>query len=139
MTWAVLRKSGRKIISSWQWYLFSLLFTLSATSFEKTGVYSEFLFFLKSTGTYTKAQINYYPSIFTTVAIVSTYGLTVMSDRTGNRFIVNPIMFTSVFISCVILLVWDVSVGAKWFAYIIAGFGYAGQASNVSCSGASTH
>lgn len=132
MTWSTFRRSLKRIALSWQWYLFSSLFMVSATSFEKTGVYSEFLLWLKSTKKYTPSQINYYPSIFTTVAIVSTYALTVMSDRTNNRFIVNPIMFAAVFISCIMLLVWNIPVGAHWFAYIIAGFGYAGQASNVS-------
>ena len=132
MTWSTFRRSLKRIALSWQWYLFSSLFMVSATSFEKTGVYSEFLLWLKSTKKYTPSQINYYPSIFTTVAIVSTYALTVMSDRTNNRFIVNPIMFGAVFISCIMLLVWNIPVGAHWFAYIIAGFGYAGQASNVS-------
>ena len=132
MTWPVLLRSLRRILKTWRWYLFTALFTLSATAFEKTGVFSEFLFYLKSTGTYSASQINYYPSIFTTVAIVSTYALTVFSDYTGNRFIINPIMYAAVFISSVMLLVWDIGVGGHWFAYIIAGFGYAGQASNVS-------
>jgi len=96
------------------------------------GGYSEFNLWLKSTGTYTAQQINFYPSIFTAVSIVSTYVLTVMSDATGNRFIVNPIMYAAVFTSSVMLLVWDISEGAHWFAYIVGGIGYAGQASNVS-------
>ena len=130
LTLPVLRKSMGKILFNWRWYLFSALFAIGAAAFEKTGIWSEFIFYLKSTGTYTASEINYYPSIFVTVAIVSTYGLTVMSDRTGNRFIINPIMYLAVFISSVMLLKWDISDGAHWFAYIIAGFGYAGQASN---------
>ena len=55
------------------------------------------------------------------MAVVSTYALTVFSDHVGNRFIVNPIMFTAVFISSVMLLNWDsLSNGAHFFAYIIA-------------------
>ncbi len=128
---AAFRSSLRMIVSSWRFYLFSLLFTVSATAFEKVGVYTEFNLWLKSTGTYTTQQINYYPSIFTAVVIVATYSITVMSDATGNRFIVNPIMYAAVFISSVMLLVWDISTGAHFFAYIIGGIGYAGQASNV--------
>ncbi len=54
-----------------------------------------------------------------------------MSDALQNRFIVNPIMFVAVIISSGMLLAWDsLSTGAHWFAYLIAGLGYAGQASN---------
>jgi ACS family pantothenate transporter-like MFS transporter len=67
-------------------------------------------------------------------AVVSTYILTLISDETGNRFIVNVIMYIAVFISSVMLLVWNIPTGAHWFAYIIGGLGYAGQASNVSPS-----
>lgn len=62
---------------------------------------------------------------------MSTYFLTVISDVTRNRFIINPIMYLAVFVSSVMLLNWDhLNKGAHWFAYIIGGFGYAGQASN---------
>ena len=73
------------------------------------------------------------------MAILSTYLLTLMSDAVNNRFIVNPIMFLAVFISCTMLLVWDISTAAHWFAYIIAGLGYAGQASNVGCAASAFH
>jgi ACS family pantothenate transporter-like MFS transporter len=93
LTLRVLRASAWRIVTDWRWYLFSALFAISATSFEKTGVYSEFLLWLESTGHYSTAQVNYYPSIFTAVAIVSTYGLTVFSNLTGSRAIINPIMW----------------------------------------------
>lgn len=67
MTFATLGASIRRAVSTWRWYLFTLLFTVSATAFEKVGVYTEFNLWLKSTGTYTTTQINYYPSIFTAV------------------------------------------------------------------------
>nr|ODN91138.1 MFS transporter, ACS family, pantothenate transporter [Cryptococcus depauperatus CBS 7841] len=130
MTWTTLGKSLKRLITTWRFYLFTILFTLSATAFEKVGVYAEFNLWLKSAG-YNARQISYYPSIFTAAAIISTYILTVISDVIRNRFIVNPIMFVAVFISSVMLLNWDhLNYGAHWFAYIIGGFGYAGQASN---------
>lgn len=132
VTVSSFRRSIKKIVTTWRFYLFSALFAVSATSFEKTGIYAEFQLWLKSTGRYTKQEINYYPTLNTAVAIVSTYALTVYSDATRNRFIVNPIMYVSVIISCIILLVWNVPTGAHFFAYIISGIGYAGQASNVS-------
>jgi ACS family pantothenate transporter-like MFS transporter len=71
MTFATLGASIRRAVSTWRWYLFTLLFTISATAFEKVGVYTEFNLWLKSTGTYTTTQINYYPSIFTAVRQIS--------------------------------------------------------------------
>ncbi|RSH94945.1 hypothetical protein EHS25_000029 [Saitozyma podzolica] len=138
MTFATLGASIRRAVSTWRWYLFTLLFTVSATAFEKVGVYTEFNLWLKSTGTYTTTQINYYPSIFTATAVVSTYILTLISDETGNRFIVNVIMYIAVFISSVMLLVWNIPTGAHWFAYIIGGLGYAGQASNFAWANSMT-
>ncbi|EAL20823.1 hypothetical protein CNBE1850 [Cryptococcus deneoformans B-3501A] len=130
MTLKSLGKSVKRLVTTWRWYLFTLLFTVSATAFEKVGVYTEFNLWLKAAG-YNASQISYYPSIFTATAIVSTYFLTVISDVTRNRFVINPIMYLAVFISSVMLLNWDhLNKGAHWFAYIIGGFGYAGQASN---------
>lgn len=37
ITWARFRKSIGTIVTTWRYYLFSSLFMLSATSFEKTG------------------------------------------------------------------------------------------------------
>ncbi len=62
--WSSLKRVG----TQWRFYLFSALFAVSATSFEKTGVYSEFLLWLRSTGYYPAAQVNYYSSIFTAVS-----------------------------------------------------------------------
>ncbi|KAK8849531.1 hypothetical protein IAR55_004865 [Kwoniella newhampshirensis] len=130
MTFSTLGRSIKKLTTTWRWYLFTALFTVSATAFEKVGVYTEFNLWLRAAG-YSPRQISYYPSIFTAVAIVSTYALTVISDATRNRFIVNPIMYGAVFISSIMLLNWKhLTPGAHWFAYIIGGFGYAGQASN---------
>jgi ACS family pantothenate transporter-like MFS transporter len=131
VTLSTFRRSLKRTLTTWRFYLFSALFAVSATSFEKTGIYAEFQLWLRSTKRYTTQQVNYYPTLNTAVAIVSTYALTVYSDATNNRFVVNPIMYLSVVVSCIILLVWEVPTGAHFFAYIISGIGYAGQASNV--------
>lgn len=56
--------------------------------------------------------------------------MTVYCDATGHRFIANVIMYASVFISSVMLLVWNIGIGGHFFAYTVSGIGYAGQASN---------
>ncbi|BEJ12518.1 hypothetical protein CspHIS471_0209780 [Cutaneotrichosporon sp. HIS471] len=129
VTWPRFKKSILTIVSTWRYYLFSALFMVSATSFEKTGIYNEFMFWLEDAG-YPKHLVNYYPCIYTAVAIVGTYIMTVYCDATGHRFIANVIMFVSVLISSIMLLIWYLPTGAHFFAYIIGAIGYAGQASN---------
>lgn len=123
ITWPRFRESIGKIVRTWRFYLFSALFMLSATSFEKTGVYNEFALWLKYRG-YPAELVNWYPCIYQAVAIVGTYAMTVYCDATGHRFIANVIMYASVFISSVMLLVWDLSTAGHFFAYIISGIGY---------------
>ena len=56
MTWTTLRSSVKRVVLNWRWYLFSALFMVSATAFEKTGVYSEFNLWLSSAG-YSATQV----------------------------------------------------------------------------------
>ncbi|OCF32251.1 MFS transporter, ACS family, pantothenate transporter [Kwoniella heveanensis BCC8398] len=125
-----LGKNLKAVVTSWQFYTFPILFGVGSCAYEKTGNYSEFLFWLRWTGDYTPSHINYYPCIYTAWGIVGTYLLTMYSDLTANRFIIQPIVYTTTVISCVMLLVWDISTGAKFFAYIVSGCGYAVQVTN---------
>lgn len=120
ITWARFRESCLKIISTWRFYLFSALFMLSATSFEKVGVYSECLLWLKSIN-WDPVSLNYLGLLPIASAILFTYIITVYCDATGHRFWANVIMYVSVLISSIMILVWNISVGAKFFAYTIAG------------------
>lgn len=136
ITWRRFASSVRAAATTWRFYLFCALFMFSATAFEKTGVYSEYLFWMKSVklpdgkNKYTPSEINYYPTIQTAVAIVGTYAMTVYCDYTSRRFIANVIMFASVLLSSILLLVWDIGIAGHHFAYAVSGIGYAGQASN---------
>lgn len=137
ITWPRFRASCIKIVTTWRFYLFSALFMLSATSFEKVGVYSECLLWLKSIQ-WNPVTLNYLGLTPIASAILGesleakargvrkltsagTYILTVYCDATGHRFWANVIMYISVLISSIMILVWDISTGAKFFAYIIAG------------------
>lgn len=84
ITWARFKASIWKVVTTWRFYLFSALFMISATSFEKTGIYAEFGLWLKAEN-YPKHLINYYPTISTAVSIVGTYVITVYCDATGHR------------------------------------------------------
>lgn len=120
ITWPRFRQSCVKIITTWRFYLFSALFMLSATSFEKVGVYSECLLWLKSIN-WDPVSLNYLGLLPIASAIVFTYVITVYCDATGHRFWANVIMYVSVLISSIMILVWNISIGAKFFAYTIAG------------------
>lgn len=124
ITWPRFRQSCIKIVTTWRFYLFCALFMLSATSFEKVGVYSECLLWLKSIK-YNPATLNYLGLTPLVTAITGTYAVTVWCDATGHRFWANVIMYVSVLISSIMILVWDISFGAKLFAYIIAGESWA--------------
>lgn len=84
ITWDRFKASIWKVVTTWRYYLFSALFMVSATSFEKTGIYAEFGLWLKSEN-YPKHLVNYYPTISTAVSIVGTYVITVYCDATGHR------------------------------------------------------
>ncbi|KAL7420600.1 hypothetical protein Q5752_004551 [Cryptotrichosporon argae] len=129
LTMGLFTSSLKRIVSTWRFYLFTLLFTISATSFEKVGVYSEFSLWLKAAG-YATELVDYYPCIFTAVAVVGTYVLTVWTDATGQRFAANAVMYASVALSAILLLAWNIGDGGHFFAYCVGGLGYGGQAIN---------
>ena len=122
------------LLKSWQFYTFPFLFGIGSCAYEKTGNYSEFLLWLKWTGDYPASKVNYYATAYTAWGILGCYILVVYSDLTRCRFIIQPIVLVTVAFSSILLLVWDIPVGLKWFAYIISGWGYAVQVTNVSGS-----
>lgn len=98
---------------------------------------------------YTLEQVNYYPTGITAMSIAGTVFATLCpspvmqrvalvlqtddltprdsdSDYARNRFIVNPIMAVFTLIPSVILLIWNVPTGVRFFAYYLGGIGYAG-------------
>lgn len=120
ITWPRFKASLKTIVTTWRFYLFSALFTVSATSFEKVGIYAECLLWLKSIN-WNPVSLNYLGLLPIASAIVFTYIITVYCDATGHRFIANVIMYASVLISSIMLLVWNLPIGAQFFAYTIAG------------------
>ncbi|CAD7068025.1 unnamed protein product [Tilletia caries] len=72
----------------------------------------------------------YYPLSLTAVAIVSTIICAHMSDFYHCRWPVNFVMAAGCILSAILILIWDIPFAAKFFAFSLAGIGYAGQGSN---------
>ncbi|GFZ44805.1 hypothetical protein JCM24511_02531 [Saitozyma sp. JCM 24511] len=143
LDWGVFWKVGK----DWRFYAFTIMFSIN-TNMEFCGLYSIMSLWMKWTKEYTVQQINYYPLGTTAVTIATTclfalcspharpYLLSpectvkdadaahaVGTDYTKSRWWVNLVMP---------VCVWDIPLGAKFFAYYFAGMGYIGQAVNFS-------
>ncbi|WVQ85194.1 hypothetical protein IAT38_007359 [Cryptococcus sp. DSM 104549] len=127
LDWGVFKKVG----SDWRFYAFTIMFSIN-TNMEYCGLYSIMSLYLKWTGEYTIQQINYYPLGTTSVIIASTCLFALWTDYTKSRWWVNIVMAVCAGISAILLLVWDIPLSLKFFAYYFAGMGYIGQAVNFS-------
>lgn len=108
--------------------MFGMLFGFGSM-LESAGINSVMGFWFKSLG-FSKAQINYYPLSLISIAIFTTIIASYTTDYVGSRFWVNPLMGIIISMSSIMLLVWDIPYGAKFFAFAIQGAGYMGQATN---------
>lgn len=79
---------------------------------------------------YSVSNYNYYPAGGTAVAVVSLLGTAMWTDYTRKRYQVNFLIAACIFVSSVILLVYDVPASATFFAFYLSGVSYSGQASN---------
>ncbi|CAD6918362.1 unnamed protein product [Tilletia laevis] len=73
---------------------------------------------------------NYCQLSLAAVAIVSYIIYAHMSDFYHCRWPVNFIMAAGCILSAILILIWDIPFAAKFFAFSLAGIGYAGHGSN---------
>ncbi|EIW73434.1 hypothetical protein TREMEDRAFT_59599 [Tremella mesenterica DSM 1558] len=133
VTWGVFLK----VVKEWRFWAFATMFSIN-TNMEFVGLYCKPIpvlkaimsLWLKSTGTYTIQQINYYPCGVYAVIIAGTAFFALWTDYVHSRWWVNCVMPVGAGLSAILLLVWDIPTGAKFFAYYIGGLGYIGQAVN---------
>ncbi|UZJ53326.1 hypothetical protein CBS101457_002646 [Exobasidium rhododendri] len=121
----------KRVLLRWHWYAFSALFAISSMleSVGSNGIIQLWL------ATYPLNVIssqdrNYYPLGATSVAIVATLLAAWITDFTRKRWPVNLVMAGTLIFTAIVLLVWNVPYGLKFFAFTISGVGYAGQATN---------
>lgn len=72
----------------------------------------------------------YYPLSLTAVAITATIVCAHLTDFYRCRWPVNLLMAGGCTVSAILILIWEIPFGAKFFAFSLAGIGYAGQGSN---------
>ncbi|KAM5534921.1 hypothetical protein V8D89_011476 [Ganoderma adspersum] len=125
LTWSLVKR----VLGSWRWYGCSLLFAISGET-ESFGSNNLMGQWMKAIGGFTVPQIDNYPSGMTAFAIASTLVCATWTDATRSRarWPVLVYMCACTITASIILLVWRVPVGAKFFAWYLAGASYAGQA-----------
>ncbi|PIL36918.1 MFS general substrate transporter [Ganoderma sinense ZZ0214-1] len=125
LNWSLVKK----LLGNWRWYGCSLLFAISGET-ESFGSNNLMGQWMKAIGGFTVPQIDNYPSGMTAFAITSTLVCATWTDATKSRarWPVLVYMCICTITASIILLVWHVPVGAKFFAWYLAGASYAGQA-----------
>ncbi|PWN53439.1 MFS general substrate transporter [Violaceomyces palustris] len=124
MSWDLIKR----VLGRWHWYGFSALFGISALleSVGINGIMGLWFQYLK----FEVSKRNYYPLSLISVAIVITLICATWTDHTGKRWPVNIFMAATLTFCSILLLIWDIPYGLKFFALALSGAGYAGQATN---------
>ncbi|CAE6456165.1 unnamed protein product [Rhizoctonia solani] len=141
------KREVKKIFGGWRYWMFSALFVV--TSQLEAWVHpslSPLVVLIKERNRYGTNGIisiwlttdnivrppknSYYALGLIAIAIATTILAGLATDLWGHRWRVNLFMGVTLLISAIMLLVWDIPLGAKYFAFYLGGCGYAGQGSN---------
>ncbi|RPD80705.1 MFS general substrate transporter [Lentinus tigrinus ALCF2SS1-7] len=125
LSWSLIKR----VVGNWRWYGCSLLFAVSGET-ESFGSNNLMGQWLKAIGGFTVPQIDNYPSGVTAFAIASTLVCATWTDATRSRARWPVLVYMSicVIIASAILLAPSTPLGARFFAWYLAGASYAGQA-----------
>ncbi|KAI0722253.1 MFS general substrate transporter [Cerioporus squamosus] len=125
LSWNVVKR----VVGNWRWYGCSLLFAISGET-ESFGSNNLMGQWLKAIGGFTVPQINNYPSGMTAFAITSTLVCATWTDATRSRARWPVLVYMSLccIVASAILLAPSSPLGARFFAWYLAGASYAGQA-----------
>ncbi|KAK0537263.1 hypothetical protein OC835_001797 [Tilletia horrida] len=118
----------KRVLGRWHWYAFSTLFAWSSM-LESVGINGLFQLWIASEDSNVRHR-NYYPLSLTAVAITATIVCAHLTDFYRCRWPVNLLMAGGCTVSAILILIWEIPFGAKFFAFSLAGIGYAGQGSN---------
>ncbi|KAG9091646.1 hypothetical protein FS749_016379 [Ceratobasidium sp. UAMH 11750] len=119
----------KNIFMGWRYWMFSLLFVVTS-QLEAYGTNGIVSVWLTLAGIVGPPRNSYYALGLIAVAIFTTILAGLATDIWGKRWRVNIFMGVALLISSIMLLVWDIPLGAKYFAFYLGGCGYAGQGSN---------
>lgn len=117
-----------KVLSSWQWYGFVILWIIAGEteSFSSNSLIS---LWLQAKGGYTVSQLNNYATGVPAVGIVSTLFWATLTDYYGgHRWLVGYFIFVMGIITSIMVLVNGSNKAVSFSAYYLAGTVYACQA-----------
>ncbi|KAK9361441.1 major facilitator superfamily domain-containing protein [Lipomyces starkeyi] len=109
-----------RVLKGWPWYCFVFAWCLyDQNQFWGTTPFS--LYLKASDRHYTVSQINNYPTVGKAIAIILTVTGSYYADKTGDRF--GPTVLGAILVASgsIILVVWNVSEGARFYAFFIDG------------------
>ncbi|KAG8684106.1 hypothetical protein FRC09_015619 [Ceratobasidium sp. 395] len=114
---AKLNKAAVKdIFAGWRYWMFSLLFVVTS-QLEAYGTNGIVSIWLTRDGIAGPPKNSYYALGLIAVAIFTTILAGLATDIWGKRWRVNILMGVALLISSIMLLVWDIPLGAKYFAF----------------------
>ncbi|EGV63333.1 hypothetical protein PSN45_004389 [Yamadazyma tenuis] len=133
--WSIVRR----VVGSWKWYLFSLLFVFAGEN-ESYSTNSLFSLYLTYFG-YSVDARNHYPMGMYAMGVFFTFGFALYVDGTGARYHWHVAVATAVImiISTIMMLAAPDKSSVMFAAHYLSGCSYAGQASyfawaNVVCA-----
>ncbi|KAJ8102069.1 major facilitator superfamily domain-containing protein [Lipomyces tetrasporus] len=109
-----------RVLKGWPWYCFVFAWCLyDQNQYWGTTPFS--LYLKASDRHYSPSQINDYPTVGKGIAIVLTVIGSYYSDKTGDRF--GPTLLGAILVASgsIILVVWNVPEGARFYAFFIDG------------------
>ncbi|GAB1528487.1 hypothetical protein RhiTH_011681 [Rhizoctonia solani] len=110
------KREVKKIFAGWRYWMFSALFVVTSQleAYGTNGIVSIWLTTDHIAG---PPRNSYYALGLIAVAIATTILAGLATDRWGHRWRVNLFMGVILLISAIMLLVWDIPLGAKYFAF----------------------
>ncbi|KAG8779983.1 hypothetical protein FRC12_023628 [Ceratobasidium sp. 428] len=117
------------IFKGWRYWMFSLIFVFTSQleAYGTNGIVAIWLTQDKIVG---PPKNSYYALGLIAVAIFTTILAGLATHIWGRRWRVNIFMGVALLISSIMLLIWDIPLGAKYFAFYLGGCGYPGQGTN---------
>ncbi|KAF2718146.1 major facilitator superfamily transporter [Polychaeton citri CBS 116435] len=107
----------KRIFGRWHVYLLVVLYIIFINA-SPSGSVNPLSLWLKSQG-YSVSLVNIIPTSQSAVQLVTTVLFAMLSDYWRNRPALMSVSTTFGLLSSIVLAVWNVSSGAKWFAYEI--------------------
>ncbi|KAF2496501.1 MFS general substrate transporter [Lophium mytilinum] len=111
------------VYTNWRLWAFILPYLMVAQAGSGTNYFNLWLKAEK----YSVVHINTLPTAGSAISVVAAFAFGIVADRTGHRWPAIVTIQVLVMISNILLSVWDISKGAKFFAFYLSYVGAAAQ------------